>query len=341
VTVNITDSEILLTALDGSTPKELVISYFNFIRQNFPDSDGGIYEYCATTDDLSLIGGNDVHTNDKDDEQGISQFVYPELSSNCGFLIRLKTKDVTTSENIAVYCNFFGLLFQILLHQIASCEERNAEHWAGIVSQLTHDLSTLIDPEEKTPGDRNKIQQKKKSLEKAFPRLLLYIRPLQISQSTISFRQIFDAIIEKYPDKNKITTVDLKNLDDINIICDAELMDMAISELLDNAILASRIQGGPVHISGKLQLRGSSVQSREWLQIEVTNPVSSIPKEFLQQVKNPMFTTWKNEGRSGMGLALVDRIIKAHNGIFDIKSAPALGVKQTIYLPFFKADEET
>ncbi len=341
MTVNISDGALLLTALDGSTPKELVMSYFYFIGQYFPESDGGLYEYCGCTDDLFLIAGNEVQTNDRDNKHHIFQFVFPAINPDCGFIIRLKTRGVSTSENLAAYCNFFGQLFKMLLDQIRSCEEKNTEHWANIVSQLIHDLSTLVNLEKNTPEDRNKIQQKKKSLEKAFPRLLLYIHPLQISQITISFRQIFDAIIEKYPDKHKINSISANNLMGINILCDVELIDMAITELLDNAVLASQIQGGPVNISGNLQLRQSPVHNREWLQIEVTNPGASIPREFLQQVKNPMFTTWKNEGRTGMGLALVDRIIKAHRGTFDIKSDPAFGVKQIIYLPIFKADEET
>ena len=69
--------------------------------------------------------------------------------------------------------------------------------------------------------------------------------------------------------------------------------------------------------------------------ISITDTGSGIPTDSLPHVKNPFFTT-KTYG-TGMGLALVERIIKAHLGEFTIQDAPEGGTVATISLPIPKS----
>jgi signal transduction histidine kinase/DNA-binding response OmpR family regulator len=65
--------------------------------------------------------------------------------------------------------------------------------------------------------------------------------------------------------------------------------------------------------------------------ISITDTGQGIPTDSLPHVKDPFFTT-KTYG-TGMGLALVERIIKAHHGKFTIQDAPEGGTVATISLP--------
>ncbi len=65
--------------------------------------------------------------------------------------------------------------------------------------------------------------------------------------------------------------------------------------------------------------------------ISITDSGSGIPTDSLPHVKDPFFTT-KTYG-TGMGLALVERIIKAHHGTFTIQDAPEGGTVAIISLP--------
>jgi len=68
--------------------------------------------------------------------------------------------------------------------------------------------------------------------------------------------------------------------------------------------------------------------------ISITDSGPGIPTDSLPHVKDPFFTT-KTYG-TGMGLALVERIIKAHHGKFTIQDAPDGGTVATISLPIPK-----
>ena len=69
--------------------------------------------------------------------------------------------------------------------------------------------------------------------------------------------------------------------------------------------------------------------------ISITDSGPGIPTDSLPHVKDPFFTT-KTYG-TGMGLALVERIIKAHHGTFTIQDAPEGGTVATISLPMSNA----
>jgi len=56
-----------------------------------------------------------------------------------------------------------------------------------------------------------------------------------------------------------------------------------------------------------------------------------IPEGILQEVFNPFFTT--KEAGTGLGLALVRRIARAHGGGVDVDNRPGQGVTFHIRLP--------
>ncbi|NOR24370.1 MAG: GAF domain-containing protein, partial [Desulforhopalus sp.] len=81
--------------------------------------------------------------------------------------------------------------------------------------------------------------------------------------------------------------------------------------------------GGMLHVEAK--------EDDQFVIVSFTDSGTGIPAETLAHVKDPFFTT-KTYG-NGMGLALVDRIVRAHGGKFSIRDAPAGGTLATVCLP--------
>lgn len=103
---------------------------------------------------------------------------------------------------------------------------------------------------------------------------------------------------------------------------DPELLTVAISNLLQNAIQASS--------------HGQTVELRvapeeDLVRILVADHGAGIKPEHLESIFNPFFTT-KPEG-VGLGLALVSKIVDEHNGRINVFSEPGQGTTFEITLP--------
>jgi PAS domain S-box-containing protein len=83
----------------------------------------------------------------------------------------------------------------------------------------------------------------------------------------------------------------------------------------------------------QLMLLGGLEAGQPYARIDVADTGEGIPAATLPQIFEPFFTT-KERGRgTGLGLAVVHRIITAHEGACAVASAPARGTRFSIYLP--------
>jgi signal transduction histidine kinase len=109
------------------------------------------------------------------------------------------------------------------------------------------------------------------------------------------------------------------------------LMRQAVTNLLQNAVEAMP-HGGELRISVKTQERenagGEAVRE---IALSVRDTGVGIPPAQLEKIFLPFFTT-KEKG-TGMGLALVHKIILSHNGRIEAQSAEGQGTTFYIYLP--------
>ena len=80
---------------------------------------------------------------------------------------------------------------------------------------------------------------------------------------------------------------------------------------------------------GKLTIVVTVAEGQAIVSIIDTGP--GIPESYLDQAKDPFFTT-KTYG-TGMGLTLVERIVRAHGGTFSLKPHPGGGLEVQVVLP--------
>jgi len=108
---------------------------------------------------------------------------------------------------------------------------------------------------------------------------------------------------------------------------DRRLIRQALINVAVNAIHAMP-QGGEVKVRGHRELH----DNRDHVRIDVSDKGMGIPTELLHRVFEPFFTT-KAQG-TGLGLAVVRRILEEHRGEIAVDSAPGRGTTFTIRLPF-------
>jgi nitrogen-specific signal transduction histidine kinase len=108
-------------------------------------------------------------------------------------------------------------------------------------------------------------------------------------------------------------------------VADPEALEQVLHNLLQNALQAKRLDPG--HIT----LRTRRGTRRDRIVIEVEDDGLGISRYLLPLVFKPMFTT-KTEG-TGLGLALVERLMAAMNGSVSIESEENRYTKITLTLP--------
>lgn len=115
---------------------------------------------------------------------------------------------------------------------------------------------------------------------------------------------------------------------------DEEQVGQVFKNILQNAVQS--MPGG-----GKISVRCENVaadeserynlKKRRYVKISIKDTGSGIPKEHLQKVFDPFFTT-RLKG-SGLGLAIAYSIIKQHGGLIAIESEPGTGTIVHVFLP--------
>ncbi|WP_163990550.1 ATP-binding protein [Pyxidicoccus caerfyrddinensis] len=107
---------------------------------------------------------------------------------------------------------------------------------------------------------------------------------------------------------------------------DRRLIRQALVNVAVNAI-QSMPQGGMVQV----RARREAYAGKDQLRIDVADQGPGIPAELLHRVFEPFFTT-KAQG-TGLGLAVVKRILEEHRGEIAVESTPGRGTTFTFRLP--------
>jgi two-component system NtrC family sensor kinase len=100
----------------------------------------------------------------------------------------------------------------------------------------------------------------------------------------------------------------------------------ALFNLIQNALEAMP-DGGNIRVSASFAPQDRRIA----LTIQDNGP--GIPPELLQRVCEPFFSTHTEEGLRGLGLAIVQDIVKIHGGQIEIKSNPLEGTQVMLYFP--------
>lgn len=115
------------------------------------------------------------------------------------------------------------------------------------------------------------------------------------------------------------------------MMADPNRIKQVFVNILDNAFKYTK-QGGTVEVE--------AVCSENTLTINFSDNGCGISAEDLPNVKKKFYKANLKVRGSGIGLAVVDEIIKLHNGVFEINSELDVGTTVTVALPIIKTNTE-
>ncbi len=192
----------------------------------------------------------------------------------------------------------------------------------GSIELMVTLLQEDLDGDEKHREVLSRIRTSVDNMNHTVTNILLYTKEIHPERSDFPLLDL----VEQAEDiamntiiKKQITVE--KRLDTLFVNGDLELLKQCLANILINAAQA-------VDVKGHIEIY--SLLEPEWLKLIIKDNGSGIPEELKEKVFKPFFTT-KNTG-TGLGLAMVKRVIEAHGGRVYFESL-AVGTQFVFLLP--------
>ncbi len=200
-----------------------------------------------------------------------------------------------------------------------------------LASLLRRDLAD--DPPKLDMAER--ISSGIKNLNHIIENLLTFARDRELSPVHTNIENLVNDVklaLEPILFANNVLVTEDFGSDVISLTCDKDLLKQVFLNILINAAQAMP-KGGEVRISTNRRdlLDFSSGTPKRFVQIRIADTGQGISPETKGRIFDPFFTT-KEKG-TGLGLALVYKIIRAHGGFIGVDSTPGHGTIFTLMLP--------
>jgi PAS domain S-box-containing protein len=242
--------------------------------------------------------------------------------------------------------------------------EREAERAKSeLLSNISHELRTPLVPikgyaelllRRKVPAP--KARESLEEIVEAADRLELVVQrlldvaaqdetPLNVGREPVDVRPLLEAVVDRWKgrvdNRHPITRRVSRNLP--ALVGDRRLLERCLDELVDNAVKFSP-QGGTVALSAGLSGNGAGAPGERAVEISVRDHGIGIPEDRLASIFEDFSqgdsSPTRQFGGLGLGLALVRRIVNAHNGELVCQTAPGKGSTFSIVLPVPPSDKE-
>ncbi len=200
----------------------------------------------------------------------------------------------------------------------------------GFAQRIQRRASVLGDP--KVAEYTAIIMEEVDRLNKFIKDVLDFARHAKPTFELANFNAIVAEVLTMVRDefeRKEVTLVPDLDMDLPPTVCDRMQMRQMLLNLLQNARSAVR-RGGMVVV--RTQNTG------RYIRLRIIDNGHGIPRDVLPKIWSPFFTT-KTHG-TGLGLALVQRIVDDHRGRIFIRSREGCGTIVNVQFPFVQSEEE-
>jgi signal transduction histidine kinase len=212
---------------------------------------------------------------------------------------------------------------------------------AGIAHEFKNALATIsgyaqmirseVKPGTELRDHSQKILDQTRALTHVVTEFLKFARPLDLVDEQVSLRPLIDRILAEVAEAVPGVPVTCEgHFSDVS--GDDALLRQAILNLARNAAeaAADNSGGGRVIIRGEIEQSGGMQGQR----ISVSDNGPGIPGDALTKIFMPFYTT-KTNG-TGLGLAVVQKIIVQHGGTIEARNQTHGGAEFIVWLPFVR-----
>ena len=228
---------------------------------------------------------------------------------------------------------------QQLRHRLQTQENLVAlgEMAAGIAHELKNSLSTISGYAQMLLGNARPGAEQKRAaalvreveeMARVISDFLEYARPIQLERAALPLDRLIEELVRDAREKNPDVAFQA-NLVPVQVRGEEYLLKKAIQNLLLNAVQS--MEQAP---EKRLEIRMEAL-TRHAARLWITDTGRGMDEKTLARIFTPFFTT-RPEG-TGMGLAVVQKIISLHEGAIRILSEPGQGTTVEIDLPGWPA----
>ena len=199
---------------------------------------------------------------------------------------------------------------------------------------------------------REKIEQIFKGAKRAselVQQILTFSRHSDQTKKKIALFEIVKDTV-KFLRSSIPTTIEIQEeiISKAAILADATQTRQIIMNLCTNASHSMEDAGGILSISLKdiaitrpYEFLPYTVKLGNYVKLEIKDTGCGMDREILDRIFDPYFTTKEVGKGTGLGLAVVDGIIKKHHGFIKTFSKPGFGSKFQIFWPVIEKDDYT
>jgi signal transduction histidine kinase/DNA-binding response OmpR family regulator len=165
--------------------------------------------------------------------------------------------------------------------------------------------------------------------------LLSFSNPERFPLKTVDINQTIKKVLELT--QNDLLRQRINLVQEIGVLPPVQVNEERIKEAFLNLIMNaidSMEKGGKIKISTRLIQKKSNEESKSFVQIDFSDTGSGIDPNIRKKIFDHFFST--KESGTGLGLAVVNRVIKAHDGFIELKSEPGKGSTFSLHLPISK-----
>jgi two-component system sensor histidine kinase HydH len=233
--------------------------------------------------------------------------------------IDLKTGELLESQERLMHSERFAAVGEAAAY--VSHEIKNP---LMVIGGLAHQVERRLEGDHATQEKLKIIQKEVRRLETFLGDLRDFTRPALPAKQKIDLNQVVREVETLMLEAVKEKGVDLgEKLDPVPFLeADPNQLKQVLVNLIKNALEATEE-------NGQISLTTGFEDGQAWLAVRDTG--KGMPPEVLENIFHPFFTT-KDKG-TGLGLAVIHKIITDHRGSIQVDSAPDRGTTFLIRLP--------
>jgi two-component system sensor histidine kinase FlrB len=185
-----------------------------------------------------------------------------------------------------------------------------------------------------------RVKESLSHMEQLIRDLLSFSRGNMAAPSPVALQELLSQLEQQFSAQNDVESSDVRltisnRVNDGYIYGSQSALISAITNLLNNARQASEPRG---HIEVKADY-AINEEDEQCISISVNDDGEGMSASVLNQVLTPFYTTRSNG--TGLGLAVVQSIVKAHRGHLTIESEPKKGSSVTMFFPLYTSSSSS
>jgi signal transduction histidine kinase len=167
------------------------------------------------------------------------------------------------------------------------------------------------------------IQSEVKQANSIIDEILTYSRARELKPEVQLLNHFLEELLSVYPFPSHIQVVKDFDPRDPVVHIDADEMRQCVRNLIGNGIEVMP-KGGIVRLATELV-------EQNWVRVDIADSGPGIPPDVLDKIFTPFYTT-KARG-TGLGLAVVRKVMDRHNGKVDVETVIGKGTTFKLFLP--------